>query len=334
MSSAFPYAIEPLEEKENDAIKKDFTGYLSGAVRVQPRGYFFQGIYRHYAHQYFNLPLKPTDVFVASYPKSGTTWTQELVWLLMHNLDYEGAKESLDDRFPFVEADHVLDPEVFQRPEIKAKLKAVPKPGDRLAQVLKLEEPRCIKTHMPFSLLPPKILDTCKVIYVARDPRDVVVSYYHHHRMWITHGFQGDFKAFFDYFLKEQVMWSPFWEHLREAWERRSHSNLLILTYDQLKEDLPAVIRKVAGFLGKEVSQEEANKLANHLHFDSMKNNPAVNAVADASTGLLDLKEGGFVRKGKSGGWKSYFDDDMKEKFHTWMLEKGGNLAKEFKWMK
>lgn len=231
-------------------------------------------------------------------------------------------------------ADHVLDPEVFQRPEIKAKLKAVPKPGDRLAQVLKLEEPRCIKTHMPFSLLPPKILDTCKVIYVARDPRDVVVSYYHHHRMWITHGFQGDFKAFFDYFLKEQVMWSPFWEHLREAWERRSHSNLLILTYDQLKEDLPAVIRKVAGFLGKEVSQEETNKLANHLHFDSMKNNPAVNAVADASTGLLDLKEGGFVRKGKSGGWKSYFDDDMKEKFHTWMLEKGGNLAKEFKWMK
>lgn len=46
------------------------------------------------------------------------------------------------------------------------------------------------------------------------------------------------------------------------------------------------------------MSQEETNKLANHLHFDSMKNNPAVNAVADASTGLLDLKEGGFVRKG------------------------------------
>lgn len=85
MSSDFPYAIEPLEEKENDAIKKDFTGYLSGAVRVQPRGYFFQGIYRHYAHQYFNLPLKPTDVFVASYPKSGGTQIRLFLCILVKN---------------------------------------------------------------------------------------------------------------------------------------------------------------------------------------------------------------------------------------------------------
>lgn len=85
MSSDFPYAIEPLEEKENDAIKKDFTGYLSGAVRVQPRGYFFQGIYRHYAHQYYNLPLKPTDVFVASYPKSGGTQIRLFLCILVKN---------------------------------------------------------------------------------------------------------------------------------------------------------------------------------------------------------------------------------------------------------
>lgn len=71
----FPYAIESLPEEENAQIKRDFQGYLSGGVQVGPKGYFFQGIYRDYASSYYNFQLHPTDVFVASYPKSGG-WVQ------------------------------------------------------------------------------------------------------------------------------------------------------------------------------------------------------------------------------------------------------------------
>lgn len=67
----FPYAIESLPEEENAQIKKDFRGYLTGGVRVAPKGYFFPGIYQDYASSYYNFQLHPTDVFVASYPKSG-----------------------------------------------------------------------------------------------------------------------------------------------------------------------------------------------------------------------------------------------------------------------
>merc|ERR1719319_171183 len=44
-----------------------------------------------------------------------------------------------------------------------------------------LPSPRVIKSHLPFEFLPPKLLDTCKVIYVGRNPKDTCVSYYHHH---------------------------------------------------------------------------------------------------------------------------------------------------------
>jgi hypothetical protein len=43
-----------------------------------------------------------------------------------------------------------------------------------------------------------------KVVYVARDPREVVVSYFHHHRLIRHHEFVEDFPTFFDYFLKEK----------------------------------------------------------------------------------------------------------------------------------
>lgn len=334
MTEKFPYTFETPKKEENDLIKKEFTGYLSGAVRVQPTGYFFQGIYRDCADPIYSFSVKKTDVFVASYPKCGTTWTQEMVWLLMHDFDYEGAKVELDSRFPFLEADHVLDPGVFKIPGICEKLTfPPPQPGQYLAAAANASSPRTIKTHMPFSLLPPSLLDTCKVVYVARDPRDVVVSYYHHHRMWATHGYRGDFKKFFDFFVNEQVMWSPFWSHLREAWERRQHPNLLFVTYEQLKADLSSTIKKVASFLGKQVTSDQLEKLSSHLHIDSMKNNQAVNCSNDAAIGLLDVKEGGFIRKGKSGGWRDYFDTEMTERFAKWTKEKGCGLEKEFNWI-
>ncbi|XP_042220322.1 luciferin sulfotransferase-like [Homarus americanus] len=204
MAEEFPYKIVTLPDEENEQIKRDFKGYISGAVKVEPLGYFFQGIYQDYAHRYYTLPVRSTDVFVASYPKCGTTWTQEMVWLLVHNLDYEGAKCRLDKRFPFTEEDSVIDSRIFKLPGIMKLDVQPPEPGKSLDMVRTLPDPRCLKTHMPFSLLTPGILDTCKMIYVARDPRDVVVSYYHHHRMWAPHCYNGDFKKFFNYFLSDQ----------------------------------------------------------------------------------------------------------------------------------
>ncbi|KAG7175898.1 Sulfotransferase 1A1-like [Homarus americanus] len=62
-------------------------------------------------------------------------------------------------------------------------------------------DPRIIKTHLPLSLLPPDILDTAKVVYVARNPRDVTVSMYHHFQHLNLHSYTGTFENFAKSFM-------------------------------------------------------------------------------------------------------------------------------------
>lgn len=79
-------------------------------------------------------------------------------------------------------------------------LEAVSQPGTQVLE--STPSPRFMKTHLPFSLLPPALLDTCKAVYVARDPRDVAVSFYHLNKSIRTQGYIGDFKTYWKYFHK------------------------------------------------------------------------------------------------------------------------------------
>lgn len=121
-----------------------------------------------------------------------------------------------------------------------------------------LASPRHIKTHLPFSLLPQDLCEKCKVIYIARNPKDVAVSYYHHNRLLRVHDYQGDFPKYWNYFkddlceyyyyffkwtiLRNQnsyfgfvaVVFSPYWEHIKEGWEARHKKNVLFLFYEDL----------------------------------------------------------------------------------------------------
>ena len=57
--------------------------------------------------------------------------------------------------------------------------------------------PRFVKCHLPMSLYQPKMLDVCKVVYVARNPKDLCVSLYHHSRLFYCFDFMGDFEVSF-----------------------------------------------------------------------------------------------------------------------------------------
>jgi sulfotransferase len=51
-----------------------------------------------------NFKVYDDDVWVVSFPKCGTSWTIEMVWLIINNMDFEMAKKiNADDRFPFLE---------------------------------------------------------------------------------------------------------------------------------------------------------------------------------------------------------------------------------------
>lgn len=63
---------------------------------------------------------------------------------------------------------------------------------------------RFIKTHLPIKLLPHNLLSSgAKIVYVARNPKDMLVSYYHYSKTKLFYDFKGDFDTFLQYFLDD-----------------------------------------------------------------------------------------------------------------------------------
>ena len=91
------------------------------------------------------------------------------MWQILNNLDLEATKKiQLYERAPFLEAEGLESKEIHN-----------PLIQNSLEKIEKMDSPRVIKTHLPFEFLPPNLLDSCKVIYVARNPKDCCVSWVH-----------------------------------------------------------------------------------------------------------------------------------------------------------
>ena len=125
-----------------------------------------------------------------------------------------------------------------------------------------------------------------------------------------------------DTFMKAETMETPLVDHMIEAWNLRHHPNMCFIFYEDMKKDLRAEIRKVAAFLGKSYSDEQVDKLAEHLHIDNFKKNPYVNLEGGKKSGLLHQDRGNFIRKGKTGDWKNHFTPEMTIKFDAWLDQK------------
>lgn len=101
-SIKFPYKISKFEENEK------YTGQPEGFVQVGPERFVLFAGYKDFADTVYNLKVRSDDVFVCTHPRSGTTWTQEIVWLICNDLDYETAStEVLDKRFPYLEYEFI-----------------------------------------------------------------------------------------------------------------------------------------------------------------------------------------------------------------------------------
>ena len=82
------------------------------------------------------------------------------------------------------------------------------------------------------------------------------------------------------------------------------------------------MLDRVCGFLGVSYSPEDKSRLLEELSMARMKTNEAVNDTeVMVRLGQFKADEGSFIRKGKSGGWKDYFDEDMLRKMEAWKLK-------------
>ncbi|XP_074609116.1 sulfotransferase 1C4-like [Acropora palmata] len=170
-----------------------------------------------------------------------------------------------------------------------------------------LPSPRLISSHLTYDVIPKG--EGCKYIYIARNPKDVAVSYYEFMKAHgPSGGYNGPWEFFARIFVEGKAPFGLWNKRVLEWWKRKDNSNVLFLKYEDLKKDLTANIWQIAEFLEKPVSNDIVNKITHQCTFKEMKKNMSTFTLTD------DLK---VLRKGKIGDWKNYFTPEIEKRFET-----------------
>jgi hypothetical protein len=217
-----------------------------------------------------SLQVRPDDTFLVSYPKSGNTWMRFLIANLLQQNPPVG----------LLEADCLI-------PSVDAKSKKF---------FDDMKSPRVIKSH--FSFIPAYR----SVIYVVRDPRDVVMSQYHYQikRGVLEQGTSLD--GFVQRFLKGEVCPYGSWGDNVGSWTatRRGDPNFLLLRYEDMLADVTSGAEQISSFLGH---GQDAARIATAIERSSLEN---MRKVEKAEGQKWDSTKGtrqdmSFFRSAKSG---------------------------------
>jgi len=240
-----------------------------------------------------NFATRDTDTYVCTYVKAGTTWCQQIVTLLLNNGE-QGAK-SYGETVPWLEA-------LCAPPSTPLASREAPGFADVKA-IDRWQGPRFFKTHATVSDLP-RGKAQVKVIAVARNPKDTVVSLFHHASSKPEFGFDGSFDEFLRVFLAGNAENGSWFAHVNDWYrESRKSDRVLWLTYEGMICDHEGAVRKIASFLGLQVSDEMVMRTVAHSTIDSMRSNKKANI------GLNHLRKGGI------GGWRDTFTVSQSELF-------------------
>jgi len=320
--------LVPLSEEEQRLVieVRGEESVLKDLVRTNPKTVTLQPDFHLVQQKILNMKLREDDVWIVTTPKCGTTWTQEITWLVMNKADTETAKaKDLTERSPylwhavpmlwmklgqedgsanpFLPDGFVADTEDDLAAGLFANLDLVP-------------SPRLIKAHLPFELLPEKLLDTCKVIFVARNVKDAAVSFFNHERLFRHHDL---IDMSFERYAKELyrpglTILSGYFEMLESGWKRQDHPNLRLFWYEAMKKDPKRVIAEIAEHTGYTLSKEELDSVEEYTRFDNMSKTCAMNKPSP----IYHENRGKFMRKGKVGDWATHFSPELAAEWDLW----------------
>ena len=284
----------------------------------------------------FSAHLKPTDVWVATYPKCvhvllllmrpssdasffrcGTTWTHQICLLLLNNGD-SSAWSGDPHGFAKHEAGLASWPEMQYLRQGQAHLNA-------LASV---PDPRIIKSHAPWGMVPGggQLANECRAIYVARNPKDACVSMMFHAQRGF--GFDGDWDQWLDLWLSGRVEFGSWFDHTIGWWKAHRDpalsGRILWVTYEQLHTARRATMERIAKFIGVSGFDDALyTRVEAASSFGKMKQDAQDRAdTGKAPTATASAGNPGFFRKGEVGDWRNYFSAAQSEAFDALYTEK------------
>lgn len=259
---------------------------------------------------YEEFSFRPDDIIIITYPKSGTTWMQELVPLIMNGGD-PASVETLPnwDRVPWLE--------------------------EQRACVLNLEErpsPRIFASHFHYNMMPTSFFKVKpKVIYVMRNPKDVFTSSFHYYAMASFLVKPGPQTEFLHKFLEGKVMFGSWFDHVKGWINAEDKDRIMFISYEEMVMDLKDSVSRLATFLEKPLETTVIEKIADRCLFKNMKKNKMSNYSLVPSE-FMDQKKSEFLRKGIAGDWKNLLTAAEVEYFDTVYQDQMKDVKYRFIW--
>ena len=235
-----------------------------------------------------SLQIFPDDIFLVSFPKSGSTWTRFLVGNLI---------------FPDTPVNFANIPML-----VPALLSTPRKDIDRVPR------PRIIKSHECFDPLYPR------TIYIVRDPRDVVLSLYHYHRKVRKIADDLPIETFVKRFLAGETVPHGSWGQNVMTWltTREGDPRFLMLRYEDLLADTERELRKIIRFLALDTTGAQITQAVERSSAARMRElEKAQGKDLDRMVRTESRKDLMFVRTATSGGWRKGLPTPMVEKIET-----------------
>lgn len=257
-----------------------FSNKQLSKLRSRIRNSPFRRILQHIRHR----GIRDSDVFLASYPKSGNTWVRHLLTNVITGKSTEWRGEL-------------------------SKISVMVGRHQNLLEVLP-SSGRLIKTHEPFRK------DYQRAIFILRDGRDVAVSEYHYQKQYSPAfvEYNDDFNIFFDRFLEGTVNGYGAWHKHTLSWLNSSTNqsgNLLLVKFEELKQDPLGKLQQMVDFLGLQADPSQLQAAVEDTSVEAMKKKESDYWEKQGTNNPH------FVRRAKSGNWHEMISDKNLSKFNS-----------------
>ena len=304
MSIASNIAPTPVRKPSHDAFE---IVPNHGMLVTKIYGQFFPPFITKEAIDYLrgNFSTRNNDVIVATYPKTGTMWTLNIVTQLMKHV-YPNMNQNKIEFNTITQAKWIES--LVSQEGINSFSKYINDTNSNNSKY-------CIwQTHSYYKTFPVKSINkNTKLIYVTRNPKDCCVSAFHFYQKEPNIGYKGDFNQFFKMFISGAIIFGSYFDHVNDwynAYINQKSLNIQILWiyFQDLIIDLESQIIKISDFINdddrKVLSKDNIQDVYEKCQFNWMKN--------ESKSDKIHLSPM-FYRKGKIGDWKNYMSKDQSD---------------------
>ncbi|XP_068597421.1 amine sulfotransferase-like isoform X1 [Brachionichthys hirsutus] len=254
-----------------------------------------------------DFEIRPTDIFLITYPKSGTIWMQQILAEIIGAVKPDWLEDVTNrTQIPMLEGGVLGDP--FR-----------PRP-----------DPRVFRSHLYPDMLPHGVKNKqVKVVYVWRNPKDVLVSMYHFARSFVLLETPESFADFFQQFLDGDVLGGSWFDHVKKGHEAQTYLDIHFVQYENMLKDLRQEVVELCAFLGADLTDEVIDRVVEKSTFKNMKTDPKGNYKDLSETHIYKEPT---MRKGVAGDWKNHFTVAQNERFDKVFKEKMSSFPLTCTW--